>query len=472
VVVNSLYEIKYGRSRSLRKPAWSLRRAATVVLKTYATFWFICVLWSLWTAESVPAWLSMWSALKGPYAADVLLFPALALAVIVLGSIPQRKTADRNPDRELRELARSRAFTVATMVVLVVVSLEAVHTKLGTSMATMAHSLRSAHLSRLDNAKLERGYYEGLLSVDRFNSQLWEVYAKKPSNWLDGANAGLKRFVGGFEQVELMPSIVLATSYGAITTNRWGLRDKSYAELRPPDTLRAAVLGASSVMGWGVGDNATFEALLEERLNAKPVSTAFRHVELLNYGVPGYQPPQQMVAFERSLRQQPNAVMYVATGRELSRSATYLAELVNKRLPIPYPRLQAIVDQSGVRPEMDETTALKHLEPHGGEILQAVYDYIAEGCRQNGIRPVWIFLPQVREGSWQEETPAALQAARSAGFAVIDLEDVYRGRDIATLRLAEWDDHPNVLGHRLVADRLYAAFAANPAVIFGPPADR
>jgi acyl carrier protein len=37
------------------------------------------------------------------------------------------------------------------------------------------------------------------------------------------------------------------------------------------------------------------------------------------------------------------------------------------------------------------------------------------------------------------------------------------------LRLAEWDDHPNTLGHRLVADALYRALAADPAALFGPP---
>ena len=76
-------------------------------------------------------------------------------------------------------------------------------------------------------------------------------------------------------------------------------------------------------------------------------------------------------------------------------------------------------------------------------------------------------MPQVRAGSWQEETPATLKIAQDAGFATIDLSDVYQGQDLASIRLAEWDDHPNPLGHRLIADRLYAAIAANPSVVFG-----
>jgi len=469
VVVNSLYELKFGRRRSIGKPVWTWRAGLVTVAKTYAMFWTICILWSLWTSESLTDWISLWSALKGPYSADVLLFPGLVLAVIVLGEIPMpRVETAKTPREAYRAWALNRVIAVSLLVGLIVISIETVHTKIGPEVATLVHSLRSGHLSRLDNAKLERGYYEGLLSVDRFNSQLWEVYSKKPANWLEVENAGLKRFVGGFAQVELIPSFVSMTKYGPITINRWGGRDKDYPETRPPDTLRAVVLGPSTVMGWGVGDGETFDALLEERLNSEPLSRAFKHVELLNFGVPGYQPPQQLVAFDKTLKLQPNALFYVATGRELHRSADYLAEAVRKRLPIPYPALQSIVDKSGVRSDMDESTSLKHLEPYKAEILKAVYGALVEESTKRGIRPVWVFVPQVRAGAWQEETPAAVEIAQRAGFAIINLEDVYKDRDIETIRLAEWDDHPNSIGHRLIADRLYTAIAANTSVVFGP----
>jgi hypothetical protein len=222
-------------------------------------------------------------------------------------------------------------------------------------------------------------------------------------------------------------------------------------------------------MGWGVGDGETFEALLEDRLNKEPLSPQFKNVELLNFGVPGYQPPQQLVAFDKATAFQPNEVIYIAAGREMHRSADYMAEVVRKRLPIPYPALQAIVDKSGVRADMDETAALKRLEPYKAEILKVVYDSLVEQSLKRGMRPVWVFMPQVRAGIWQEETAPTLKIAQDAGFAIVDLEDVYTGRDLATIRLAEWDDHPNPLGHRLIADRLYAAFAANPDLIFGNP---
>ena len=467
VVLNSLYEMRFGRSRSLNKAGWSPRSAALNIAKAFGMFWLMCFLWSFWSAESISTWLTLWSALKGPYTAQVLLFPTLALAIIVLGNLPQtqiEKPLQRVASRSLFQ--RDRIVTALMLVAMVGISIEAIHTRVGSQFASVVHSLRSAQLSRLDSAKLERGYYENLMDVGQFNSQLWEVFSKRPANWLAVDFTGLKRFNDGFAQYELIPSFVSTSQYGAITMNRFGLRDKEYAQERPPGTLRIALLGASSVMGWGVGDNATFEALLESRLAAEPLPTGFQKVELLNLGVPGYQPPQQLVNFDRALQLQPNAIFYVATGREQSRTANYLAEVVRKRIAIPYPGLQAIVAQSGVQPEMNETEMLKRLQPLSAQLLREVYRLLGERCRERGIAPVWVFMPQLTEGDWQTETPEAQRLAQEAGFAVVSLHDVFRGQAVESIRLESWDEHPNALGHRLLTARLYAEMAGRGAALF------
>jgi len=71
-------------------------------------------------------------------------------------------------------------------------------------------------------------------------------------------------------------------------------------------------------------------------------------------------------------------------------------------------------------------------------------------------------------GSGQEETPETLRRAKSAGFVIIDMSDVYKGQDIATIRLAEWDDHPNRRGHELIASRLYDELQKKRETIFLP----
>ena len=456
VVANSLYEIKYGRERSLGKSGQTWRSLGMVTLKTFATFWFICVLWSFWTADSLSNWLSLWSALGGHYTADALMYPAIILAVILVGSVEGKGLRNtRASTQDEGTWRRTRLVTVVSLLALIAVSVESVHQQFGAKFATTIHSLRSGHLSRLDTAKLERGYYENLLSVDRFNSQLWEVYTKKPANWLDVQNAGLKRFTGDFAQTELVPSFVSQTPYGTLSVNRWGMRDQDHELIPPANTYRIAMLGASSVMGWGVGDGETFEALVESRLNRERPSVADTSYEMLNFAVPGYQPPQQLTALDKALTFSPNAVIYVATGRELSRAMSYLVEVVRKKIEIPYEPLRDIVRKAGLDPSMDEATSLRRLEPFSIEILSSTYRRIVEQAQAHGAVAVFVFLPQVREGTWQEETSETLRVAESAGFVVIDMADVYKGQDIAAIRLAEWDDHPNRRGHQLIASRLY-----------------
>src|SRR3546814_4133667 len=108
--------------------------------------------------------------------------------------------------------------------------------------------------------------YEGLTRVNRFNSQLWESYMNRPNGgWLEVRGSGLTRLRDDFLQTELAKGFRSITKHGAIQTNRWGMRDQDYAQTPPPGTLRGVVLGYSTVMGWGVEQGETFEAVVEAR---------------------------------------------------------------------------------------------------------------------------------------------------------------------------------------------------------------
>jgi D-alanyl-lipoteichoic acid acyltransferase DltB (MBOAT superfamily) len=471
MVVNALWEVKHGRERKLGKGSWTWSGLAVRTLKILATFTFISILWSFWTADSVPEWLALWrmfgervAANGGPF---TVLVGATMLAAVTTGGggsggLKQRQSKP--------SMIPSTVQTVLSLAVLLVIGIEGIYTHFGPKVATFIQPLRSGQLSRLDMAKMERGYYEKLMRVDRFNSQLWEVYSKRPKSWLDTQGGQLKRHIGGFAQTALIPSFVAHLEFGRVSTNRWGMRDQDY-ELKPATgTFRAALLGASSVMGWGVGDGGTFEALVEARLNREQAGAPFRKYEILNFAVPGYYPPQQLAAFERALDFGPDAVFYVATGRELSRATVYLAEVLRKQIDIPYPGLAAIATKAGLAADMDEATALRRLEPFQSDVLSAVYRRIAETSRARGIVPVWIFLPQISRGAWEEETAPTLRLAEDAGFVIVNLDDVFRGEDIAAIRLAEWDEHPNARGHNLVGERLYQLLQTKRDVVFSAAA--
>src|SRR5262249_58667490 len=130
--------------------------------------------------------------------------------------------------------------TLMSLLLLVALGVQGSYVMLGPKIATIINSLRSGQLSRIDNAMLERGYYEDLVRVDRFNNQLWEVYMNKPANWLDVKGLGLEQFRNDFLRQELLPSRYVQTKYGPIHTNRWGMRDRDYERQPAPGTYRTA----------------------------------------------------------------------------------------------------------------------------------------------------------------------------------------------------------------------------------------
>lgn len=473
VLINALYETKYGRQRKLGKHSWNFGSLANRVLSTVGTFAVICALWSLWTSESLSAWASLWSSVRNMGAVDAKFFSTLLVAAVALGGsgllgVSKRPAGKASSNQAQTRVGKLPFGTLAGLVFLALAGMPEVYSRLGHSAASVIYSLRSGSLSRVDNAALERGYYEDLIRVDRFNSQLWQVYMNKPLNWLDVQGTGLERFTGNFQQKELVPSVSSQTSYAKISTNRWGMRDKDYEKQPAPASLRIAMLGASTVMGWGVEDDQTFEAVLESRLNRELVGQPFGSYEVLNFGVPGYRPPQQLGALDKALAFKPDVVFYIATSREASQSVLHLADAVRHKVEVPYDFLRSAITKAGVESTSEETMAIRNLEVHREEILSRLYRRIVEQCRSHGVTPVWVFMPMVLANPWEDAPDSLFRTAKESGFVVLNLIDIFKGRDISQLRLADWDTHPNAEAHRLLADRLYEAVLERQEQIFSP----
>ncbi|MGH8177977.1 MAG: SGNH/GDSL hydrolase family protein [Steroidobacter sp.] len=462
VVANSLREIKHGRARSLTNPPWSLASSLTLGLRTAAMFLFICVLWSIWTCESLGSWLSMWEFLWRGVPEHGEGFPKLLLAVVgvIVAAVLWYSRVDhvQPVDSELpgQPLAKSTLITVIGLAIMAAVGVPGVYSNLGVDTANTIVLLRSGNLSRADAALLERGYYEDLTRVNRFNSELWQLYMNRPVfHWLDVLQGGgLGRMRADFLQQELVPGFKAETPYGQIQTNRWGMRDKDYDLAPPAGAYRIAVLGASTIMGWGVEDEDSFVSLTEKGLNETFAGRSVTSVEVLNLSVPGYFPPQQAMAIDKALEFSPDAVFFMATGREFSRSINFLADILAKGVEIPYPELNAIIARAGIESRVDATTAVRRLTPHRDAILAWLYNTLVQKSHERGVMPVWIFVPQSRGGDWVEETAPAERIATQAGFKTVNMSEVFVDTPIEQIRLAEWDEHPNKLGHRMLADAL------------------
>lgn len=119
---------------------------------------------------------------------------------------------------------------------------------------------------------------------------------------------------------------------------------------------------------------------------------------------------------------------------------------------------------------MVETEIRKRLDPVTDAVTRWSFEKIAAACREQGVKLIGIYIPTTREigDIHQDRFDQLSRWALAAGYdAVWSLEGAYGEHDEASIQLAPWDQHLNVTGHRLVADRLYEVMMENKQLFDG-----
>src|SRR5439155_20575632 len=205
-----------------------------------------------------------------------------------------------------------------------------------------------------------------------------------------------------FLRYELKPSLSTVYHGAALHTNRWGMRDKEYELQKPAGTFRIAVLGSSLAMGEGVGDDETFESILEDRLNRQASSDRSTRIELMNFGVGFYNPLQDLIVLEgKAVRFQPDAIFVVGHTSDPFELVHHFSERLSAKVEPPYDFLRDTLKSAGVA--QDPKTGIaqetrkdvldKRLQPYAYPLLTSTYRRMVELCRARGIEPVWIYMP-------------------------------------------------------------------------------
>ncbi|HJS17333.1 MAG TPA: hypothetical protein VJ785_01195, partial [Anaerolineales bacterium] len=455
VVINTLYEARRGRKRTLEQRSMTFRDVVGLTLRTAGTFSVITVLWSLWSSESIADWISLFSVVEPTMeSVSVLVVSFLTINVVFglviwLGSRTESRT--KAPD-----FFRTAATSGGTLLVLFFVGAPMVYSQIGGKAQELISDLTVNRLSDREAALLQRGYYEDLIGVNRFNSQLWEIYSKRPSNWVAIRDTPAIRPTNDNLIMELVPSTTIDLNGAQLSTNRWGMRDRDYEQIPAPGTYRIALTGPSFVMGYGVADDEGFDPLLEDRLNQENPGSPYSKYEILNFAVPGYSAIQNLIVLEqKALPFQPNALFFMAHQREEFAVVAYLADRLSVGAVLPYPELMELARQAGVEPGMTKGEAERLLRPYGSEILSSTYRQIVEVSRANGILPVWIFMPTLEDPLHEQEITHLTGLAEQSGFIVLDISDAYDNQDPESIVVAYWDKHPNAKGHSLITEDLY-----------------
>ncbi|TFG96091.1 MAG: hypothetical protein E4H11_03965, partial [Myxococcales bacterium] len=247
VLVNMLYESRHGRQRTLGSRRRTLRAESMLGLRSAGTFVVIATAWSLWAAPSLDDWWVVVSHLLQPtpfeaasLIAGLALFGAAAIAIDRVSGVragpsaQKRAAAPRFPQSEFAVVAISAS--------LLLLAKAPSFLAFAPELAAAVDRLRSSgELNRGDARILERGYYEDLTDVVRFNPRLAELYAEMPPDW--AAAPQILQTPGEYPPYRLLPSADVTFHGAQLSTNRWGMRDRDYAKEKPPNTFRAAILG-------------------------------------------------------------------------------------------------------------------------------------------------------------------------------------------------------------------------------------
>lgn len=463
VVANSLYEIRFGRRRRLSGKVLSWRDTVPTALRTIGVFATISILWSFWTAGSVSAWLMAWGALgkSGGLFKEVLIVAAVVVAVGAPSILLARGLADRKFN-----FTRSAVTVIGTAVILISVLVDDIYWRVGAQARWVISTARNRSLNTRDLAKLERGYYENLMEVGGFNVELMQVYSGRPASWRSLGSRGVLFATGTIPGNELKPFVDVDFKGANVKSNRWGMRDDDYEKTPPENTLRIALLGSSFLFGSGVEKSETLDAVLENRLNREGAGGRYARYELLNFGQSGYTPIDSMGTFDRKVVEfKPDYVFYFEHHRAGYQTVERLATLLQAPLRHDYEFLhdvcrQAGIDENRIHAASEFEIITGKLRPFEEDLLRGIYTQIIATARKHDIKPVWIFFPRPIEKYHSSPPEMALRLAREAGFIILDLSRAYSDHELDTLWIASWDWHPNALGNRLIADKLYSVLRA------------
>jgi len=217
-----------------------------------------------------------------------------------------------------------------------------------------------------------------------------------------------------------------------IRINSDGLRDREHIKLKPPNTLRIAVLGDSYTEALQVPFENSFCAVLERNLRECSVSPG-REVEVINFGVGGYGTAQEFITLrEHVWGYSPDIVLLAVTTQN---DVTENSAKLRNRVQAPYYVYRdgkLVLDESfknskGFRLRQSPLNRIATWISDHSRVVQAV----SEGSR--GLRILWqtrrarsnpsAALPQANPsaGSPQGKSPPGDLVAKSAELGIDNL---------------------------------------------------
>ena len=321
--------------------------------------------------------------------------------------------------------------------------------------------LRRVGPSLGDLNRQDRGYYEGLAVADPIADA-----ARRPAALATQVGAAPAPpsvepepfcvLVDDVREYILKPSIDVTIAGRRWSTNVRGMRDGEYAVVKPPRTLRAALLGDSIANGWGVDDALRFEPRLERVLNEKSTAAGGPRIEILNFAVPGHGPAARCEHFSRIGSDfHPDIVIFESTTADIGWDELRLRVLLTRGVGREVGAFRELILRAGISYGSDIHEYERSLRPLRDELLDCVYREVAERAHSQAASCLLLILPRVgRSGDEAARANLKASALRAGLDEVADLGNVFDDLEPRSIAICQGDYHPNALGHARLADRI------------------
>jgi len=296
------------------------------------------------------------------------------------------------------------------------------------------------------------GYYEGLRR--------------------DGTGAGLPgerddiQFRDDFLRYEMKPNLKRPFKAGMRITNSMGMANPEYSYAKPPDTRRIALLGDSLSLGPYGQD---YVAKLEERLNQNCRTPDIQNYQVLNFSVYAYSTVQMMdVGLDKAPKFHPDVYVYTMTDLETMDTEgwrTHVGTLLTAGTDLKYDYLRKVVADAGLQSTNHLPTIRKRLKPYMVPVTTWALEQVRDQARKQGASMIILMVPAPISPDLVNSDFNDLRiAADPVGVPIIDLRDTFRSVDLKTVWVDPGADiHPNVLGHSMIANNLFAKLQNEPS---------
>ena len=256
VLVTAIYEMTRVRKRTLRPSRVTLRQRLILGLQTAGVFSLMCVLWAYWSCQTWAEFQALIDAASRPTVREVMIVLGTLLLICVCGMVWGWSGRETSEGRSTPATRGPFSFwpSAATVAIgaLCLLTAPTIAIRAIPGFKNVVARLHGDVLNARDMAQQRRGYYEEL-DVGRMDNWQWQG-AEEPEGWSKGKKA-FYRERSDILLKDLVPSMSTVLGGAPCTSNSLGMRDREYDKLKPVNTYRIVLLGASNDMGIGVKDD-------------------------------------------------------------------------------------------------------------------------------------------------------------------------------------------------------------------------